>query len=355
MNEPKTIEMEIVSQTDDKLVKFATKTGLEKGNNILDSHAAKGLIFPKPKRKKKPVTVIIGIICEFGIVLASDSQTTFGDNSKRCDAEKIRVVKFKESDDKVLVAQSGSVETSSRAIDVMEQLAADRKLENEETVISTVQKAMHKVRTEIRHQNFDCSAEEFDKIITNHGLDCSLMTANFFDKKPFIHTFNFQRGTTENCKTFYESTGCGSALSNYILSELCSPKMDSRLGQAIAVYVVDKAIKHVAYCDRPIRLATIYPWESSFFPSPSNLLGSLLDESKSTAPRIFSSAPPLFMDNVKIEDAEEVEKIINKVTKIDEETKPQRIKKLREALISYADTMNDYSQAALTKKQAPNE
>ena len=30
MNEPKTIEMEIVSQTDDKLVKFAAKSGLEK-------------------------------------------------------------------------------------------------------------------------------------------------------------------------------------------------------------------------------------------------------------------------------------------------------------------------------------
>ena len=207
------------------------------------------------------MTVIVGIICKFGIVLASDSQTTFGDNSKRCDAEKIRIVKFKDSDDKVLVAQSGAVETSSRAIDIMEQLAAERKLENEEIIVSTVQEAMHKVRSEIRHQHFDCSAEEFDKIITSQGLDCSLMTANFFDKKPFIHTFNFQRGTTENCKTFYESTGCGSALANYILGELCSLEMDSRLGQAIAVYVVDKAIKHVAYCDRPIRLAVVYSWK----------------------------------------------------------------------------------------------
>jgi 20S proteasome alpha/beta subunit len=50
----------------------------------------------KPIRpKRKPVTVIIGIICKASIVLASDSQTTYGDYSKRCDTEKIRVVGFK--------------------------------------------------------------------------------------------------------------------------------------------------------------------------------------------------------------------------------------------------------------------
>lgn len=288
------------------------------------------------------MTVIVGIICKFGIVLASDSQTTFGDNSKRCDAEKIRIVKFKDSDDKVLVAQSGAVETSSRAIDIMEQLAAERKLENEEIIVSTVQEAMHKVRSEIRHQHFDCSAEEFDKIITSQGLDCSLMTANFFDKKPFIHTFNFQRGTTENCKTFYESTGCGSALANYILGELCSLEMDSRLGQAIAVYVVDKAIKHVAYCDRPIRLAVVYSWKPEWTVSPMEMLKSLpaspvealKDSYKRTMlPRDF------LIDNVEIENLSEVEKITEKVSKIDEETRPQRIEKLRAALSSYADTL----------------
>jgi len=278
------------------------------------------------------VTVIVGIVCECAIVLASDSQTTFSDDSKRCDSEKIRLIKFKDSDDKVLVAQSGTVETSSRIIDVVARLAAERKLESEETVIKTIQDAMRKVRDELRFQHFDCSAEELKKIILEEGLNCALMAAHFFDSKPFIHTFGFSAGTTTSAKSFYESTGCGSALANYLLSELCSPEMDSRLGQAIAVYVVDKAIKHVAYCDEPIRLATIYPWEPSTIPASSDPFGSFLGKPK-------SSFPPVFIDNVKIEDAKVIEEIKSKVTKIDEETKPQRIEKLRGALKSYADTL----------------
>jgi hypothetical protein len=45
------------------------------------------------------------------------------------------------------------------------------------------------------------------------------------------------------------------------------------------------------------------------------------------------------VDNVSVKDLAEVEQITAKVSKIDEETKPQRIEKLRAALWSYADTL----------------
>ena len=314
----------------------------KEGNNILDSQSRIGHPFPKLKKRKKPVTVIVGIICKCGIVLASDSQTTFSDDSKRCDSEKIRLIKFKDSDDKVLIAQSGRVETSSRIIDVMERLAAERKLENEETVLKTVQDAMRKVRDELRYQHFDCSAEELKKIMFDESLNCGLMAAHFCNSKPFIHTFDFSSGTTTTSKSFFESTGCGSALANYILSELCSPEMDSRLGEAIAVYTVDKAIKHVAYCDRPIRLAVVYSWKPQWI-VPDRLHG-LLNASRpsSDEPSLATrlALPQSFLvDNVSVKDLAEVEQITAKVSKIDEETKPQRIEKLRAALWSYADTL----------------
>lgn len=49
---------------------------------------SKQLVRNPPKPKKKPVTVIVGIICKEAIILASDSQTTYG-TTKRCDAEKM--------------------------------------------------------------------------------------------------------------------------------------------------------------------------------------------------------------------------------------------------------------------------
>jgi len=269
------------------------------------------------------VTVIVGLKCQVGIVLASDSQTTFGD-SKRRDAEKIRVVKFRNFD-KALVAQSGSVETSSRIIDVMGRLAAEREIEGEESVIKTLQDAMCTVRVELRKQHFDCPAEKFRDIIFAEGLDCSLMVAHFYDHQPFIHVVKFQGGTVRTAQSDYESEGCGSSLANYLLGELCTPKMDANFAKALAVYVVDKTIQNVNYFDKPIRLAVLWPWKPTH-----------IEPMQSPLTKRPIQIPDL--DNVDVMSIEGVKEIEDKVTKIDEETKQGRIAKLRDALFSYAGT-----------------
>jgi len=229
-----------------------------------------------------------------------------------------------------LVAQSGTVETSSRIIDVMTRLAANRNLESEETVIQTTQEAIWTVRGELRHQHFDCSAEEFRDIVFSEGLGCSLMVAHFCRNTPAIHSFNFTTGTTDTSKSDYESLGCGSALANYLLGELVYKNMDSNFGKALAVYVVDKTIQNVAKCDKPIRLAVLHPWKPRYLPplDPCPDLGADPE-----------SEPPILMDNVFVLNGKEITEIEAKVSKIDEETKQQRIEKLRSALLSYADTL----------------
>ena len=96
--------------------------------------------FSNQKKRKKPVTLIVGIICKDGIVMASESQTTFGE-SKRCDAEKIRIVEFK-TKEAILVAQSGAEDISNRLIDQMEARAKNQEFENEESVVRLTQEAM---------------------------------------------------------------------------------------------------------------------------------------------------------------------------------------------------------------------
>jgi 20S proteasome alpha/beta subunit len=217
----------------------------------------------RKRPKRNPVTIIVGIKCGASIVLASDSQTTLPDHSKRRDAEKITVVKFK-GDDKALVVQSGYVQTSARIIDVMARLAATRENDSKEAVLKTVQDAFWEVRTELRRQHFNCSAEDFGKVVFDQGLQCSLMVAHFYGNTPFLHSFDFETGTVTPSHSQYESLGCGSALANYLLGELVSPEMDSNFGKALAVYVVEKTIENVNNCDKPIRLAVLHSWKPHF-------------------------------------------------------------------------------------------
>lgn len=292
----------------------------------------------RPK-KRSVVTIIVGIKCGPSIVLASDSQTTFPDYSKRRDTEKISVINFK-AGEKALVAQSGSVQTSARIIDVMTQLAVDRENDSQEAVVKTMQDALWKVRGEIRRQHFDCPAEDFAKVVFKEDLDCSLMSAHFYRNTAFLNAFGFESGATIPGKSQYESLGCGSSLANYLLGELVTPDMDTNFGKALAVYVVSKTIQNVSHCDRPIRLAVLYPWKPHSIPGLSvpDLEGpySSGEELRSKAPQVD---PPIFIDNVRVLDVKEVEEIEKKVASIDAETKQDRAEKLKSALWSYADTL----------------
>jgi hypothetical protein len=153
------------------------------------------------------------------------------------------------------------------------------------------------------------------------------MVGHFHNYKAFLHTFNFRMGTVITSKSFFESTGVGSALANYLLSEFASRDMDYNFGQALSVYVVDKVIKNVGYCDRPIRVALL-------FSHPSELLVQAPEKA-------FKHLSPA-MQTVRILDMAEVKAIEDKVTQIDEETKQHRIEKLRSALLSYSATFAKY-------------
>lgn len=91
------------------------------------------------------------------------------------------------------------------------------------------------------------------------NLGYSLMVASYFSHKPYLQTFDFEPGTTTSVKSHYQAIGCGAPLANYLLSELAVKGMDTKHGKAVAVFVVEKTIQHVAFCDRPTKLSIIFP------------------------------------------------------------------------------------------------
>src|SRR5437899_2658336 len=133
--------------------------------------------------KKKPVTLIVGIICKDGIVIGSDSQTTYG-TSKQCDTRKVSVVEFQNA--KALVAESGSAEIGSRAIEILKELAKDQPLADYRTVADLAQRAMRQIKDELRVQNCDCTMEELRDFLLRNDIGCELMLAHYFEGKPYI-------------------------------------------------------------------------------------------------------------------------------------------------------------------------
>lgn len=271
------------------------------------------------------MTIIVGLICQDCIIVASDSQTSFGDH-KTLVADKIRVVNFAGEGEKILIAQAGCAETSASVIAEVERIAHDCSMGDEKNVVEVIKQSVLRVRQDLRHQHFDCSPEEFKRVIFDQGLDCSLM-AGFYDKagRAHIRIFNFDSTMVREVNGWYASIGIGEPLANYIIEETFTPEIENRLGRAVAVYVVDKVIQHVRDCFEPIRVAIISPrMEVRYGYGDPPVWGE-----------------PMVHDPVSVLAQPEIESIKRTVREIEADTKAKRIQSIRSELLAYSLTLPD--------------
>ena len=205
------------------------------------------------------MTIIVGIICEDTIVIASDSQTTAG-NAKRCDTEKIVAVEF--ANGEVMVAQSGCATYSSRAIEIFTDLARSVTITNYRTVTELAEQAMRQLRNEIRLQRNDCTMEELQEYVWRHELGCEFMIAYYFERKPYLYTLDMMMGIADKVSSRYTAIGCGASLGTYLLEDFMPHQAGYSHSTAIAVCVVEIVKKHDAYCGGPTKVGIAYQFGS---------------------------------------------------------------------------------------------
>jgi 20S proteasome alpha/beta subunit len=203
------------------------------------------------------VTLIIGIVCKDGIVMAADSQTTW-DTGKSWAANKMTGIRTRRGG--VMVAESGSTLTSGKMLDEFAAIMENDALRGEKSFDEVAQLAAMRTRETLRRQQFDCSSEELRKFIFDEGLDATLMFAHYRQGKPQIGTIALDKGVYERGKHFFTAVGSGSDLARYLLSNLCLPdnkEMDCEEASVVAVHVVDTVKEHDQYCGGKTRLGII--------------------------------------------------------------------------------------------------
>ena len=248
------------------------------------------------KPKRKPVTLIVGIVCQDGIVVAGDSQTTWG-TGKSWSTNKMKEVDCVTG--RALVAESGSVFTSGLVVERFCELAKNAELFNRDGLRSVAAAAVRDVRNQLQAPLFECSAEEFQEHIFRNDLECELMIAHYEDG-PTIDTIKLSQGVASRAKHFFEAVGSGSDLANYVLTDLCAPGMNFNEATLIAAHVVGVAKRHDPYCGGPTKLGVLGKPVSNYSP-----------------PIIYS--------------ADQVDRINRLVDEIDKATKAKRAEVVQEA------------------------
>ncbi|HWV99089.1 MAG TPA: hypothetical protein VNZ64_05285 [Candidatus Acidoferrum sp.] len=267
------------------------------------------------------MTLILGIVCKDGIVMAGDSQTTWG-SSKRWDANKMREVKHPYG--RALVAEAGATLTSARVIEELTKIADKRELfDAKEGLAGLAEIAVKKVRDDLRSQHFDCTSEELQRIIERNELDCELMLAHHVGE-PMIHTVSLSMGISNKAGGLFETLGSGSDLATYLLTDLCAPDLECSFASVIAVHVVETVKRHDAYCGGPTRLGILKFSEWSTLAEirpPMDIFPPLADYS------IYAPRAPLIVSET------ETQELVNLVSEVDQTARQKRAEIIRDTLL----------------------
>jgi 20S proteasome alpha/beta subunit len=271
----------------------------------------------KLKPKKKPVSLIVGIICKDGIVLAADSQTTKG-VAKQLGTNKISVAEF--GNGHALMAESGSADLSNTAIEIFQRKAKGVKMEDESTVAKIAEESVREVVKGITaHLNPNSPDSERQSFLFEEVNYFELMVAYYFEGRPRLYKLNPAWCIPVPASSYFMTSGIAGDLVNYILLKHTKPGMDSKFAAVIAVKTILDAIDNIEGCGEPARVASIH---KGLFPSVSTTLVSDANPSGTV----------IWQTLVKIFPPEEIQQLARIISTVESQLKTTQDQQIENAL-----------------------
>jgi 20S proteasome alpha/beta subunit len=204
-------------------------------------------------RERKPVTIILALRCKNSIVVAADSRTTDNDE-RRDDAEKAHLVQLQ--DVGVIVAASGSDDSSSVVVESVKRLAGNLKLASDDAPGGLLADAFREYRNNLIASTYGTMAE-FKNSMLRDGVNCELLTAYYFRGAQKIYTADLERGVPVPRSQDHWALGVGRHIANYLVGSFDVAKMDTQQAIFTAIYVVDEVKAVVPGCGGPTQIAII--------------------------------------------------------------------------------------------------
>jgi hypothetical protein len=216
------------------------------------------------------MTLITGIICKDGVVIAADSQQTNG-NWKRLDINKITVIQF--ANTYAIVAEAGCADYSGQAIEILKRKAKDLEVMDFQTVENAVCQAVHEVLSSLKNLWSDAKVEWLDTFSRyKEQWRFELLIAHCWNEKPCLFKVGLETPVVQPTKTFFHTAGIGSDLAVYLLKEYATKDMDSEFASALAIYVTEKANDAQDGCMGPIRLGVLKLVPRNLYPENEPLI-----------------------------------------------------------------------------------
>jgi 20S proteasome alpha/beta subunit len=189
------------------------------------------------KRRKPPVTIIIGIKCRKGVVVACDSQTTYSTGHVDRNVKKLHSFTFKDGNG-FLVGEAGCVDSASRTKEIIQALAKDRELKDYRSAATCVEDAIKDVKALMRAQMPGSTSDELTRHFDMNGFQ--FLIVSYFNGEPHMFTVDLGAGLATKVNGAYCAIGCGSILADFLIQRLDLSGFDTAHGMWTATYAVEE-------------------------------------------------------------------------------------------------------------------
>lgn len=205
------------------------------------------------------MTIIVGIICQDGLVVASDSQAgSFrGVHVKRLDYTKIYSFNFDGS--KVVVTGAGESPFIVRAKEIIEGNSKDKKFRTSREIADVAEEAMTEITKRYMIERFKDlgsstkTPQPDDSLLSPPNF--ALVLGTYCGDGPCLYTV-YPDGVAGR-EEGYASLGSGSAFAEYLLARLYRPDLTIEGGVRIAAYVVEEVKKADVHCGGPTQIVVV--------------------------------------------------------------------------------------------------
>jgi hypothetical protein len=200
------------------------------------------------------VTLIIGIICKDGIVIASESQSTDEGRIKHCNTQKIFNIRLSDQSS-ALIAGAGSTDLVAETAKAMERIAKDKRLNDYRAIGDIAAQACRETR-ENQERWFCGTPAELKEHLSGNSF--WLMIAHFYKKQPYVFILESgKRSVVWPRSQSYFILGNSEVVADYILRRFSFSEMGIIDTTIAAIYTVNEVCGIDSTCSGKIQAGTI--------------------------------------------------------------------------------------------------
>ena len=192
--------------------------------------------------------------------MACDSQTTFGQSSKRIETNKISHFTLLDAPPElgVFVAQSGGATLTARVVEILTEKAKSVPFDDYRKPAELAQEAVRALKEEVARLNNWTDRHDWPELIQKYFLEnpASIMLAYHYSSDAYLYVLDFSTGFVT--RSFdYATMGCGETVAEFIMARSYDPEMVMNRAVVLSIYCVEEVKKVDAFCGGQTRFRMI--------------------------------------------------------------------------------------------------